>query len=224
MNFYVIILFICTITHQTQLHAATEPNESSQSTTLTSKPFRYYDLPVTLRRSIADFVGLNIPNKYGWLPLQIATACCQFKKVRGLLNQSVSPNILSDRHPTPPLSFAASCNYALCPTTQEKQQYTSIAKLLLAHGAKPDLIDERGQTPIHQAILNNNIAVLNELIKVTPNLNVLNRFGQTPYELAQSLATRSASRNEDRCAALAICMILRQAQRQKTARNISCEK
>lgn len=61
---------------------------------------------------------------------------------------------------------------------------TATIEYLLAHGAKPDIKDKQGDTVLHIIVERNNIE-LAKLFKKYFSLNVLNKNGLTPYDLAK---------------------------------------
>jgi ankyrin repeat protein len=151
------------------------------------KASKYYNLPLFLRQHIADFAGINTPNKQGWLPLQAAVANGKLSKSLFLLEHGANPNLTNLLHPTSPLCFAASYNYCVCQGKQ-KEKYQIIFRQLLSLGANSYKLDESGQTAIHQAVAAHNTSALKTILKTQPNLDIKNRWGQTPYEFAQQLA------------------------------------
>lgn len=177
----------------------------------------YYRLPLFLRQRIADFAGINTPNKQGWLPLQAAVANGKLSKSLFLLEHGANPNLTNLLHPTSPLCFAASYNYCVCQRKQ-KEKYQIIFRQLLFLGANACKLDEFGQTAIHQTIAAHNIPALKTILENQPNLTVKNRWGQTPYELAQALAANPKNHPEYRSKMLTICNILQEAEKPKSVR------
>ena len=214
-KFHILFFTMFIMLYQTLLRAAADHNETTQAVSIVQKPFKYYSLPMHIRQSIADFAGFNTPNKYGWLPLQAAVANGKLNKTLFLLIHGAHANLQNDLHPTSPLSFAASYNYSLR-SEEEKCRYATIAKHLLYNGANPYLINEQGQTAIHEAVISHNISALNAMIKSKANLDVKNKFNQTPYDLAQTLAMHPNIKNEDRQNMMRICRILDAARRKSS--------
>lgn len=213
---YLLFLSLACIEQQTaQLHSASEQQEEPAGDLVqnqhASTPNRYYDLPWHLREKIADFVGLNTPNKRGWLPLQIAAANGSPKKVLSLLERGANANLHNDAQPTSPLSLAANHNKTVR-SPQEKKGYISISKYLLDFGANPNFINERGQTALHEAIAAHNVATVQALIAAKANLNLKNKRGQTPYEFAYTLQRSLPTRTEEHQSMRTICRMLDQAQ------------
>ena len=214
--FYMLFLSLAWIEQQTtQLHCASEQEEELAVTSFnTANPFitnYYYDLPWHLRERIADFVGLNTPNKKGWLPLQIAAANGKPKKVLSLLERGANANLHNDAQPTSPLSLAANQNRTVR-SPQEKKGCVSISKYLLNFGANPNFINERGQTALHEAIAGHNVATVEALIAAKADLNLKNKRGQTPYEFAYRLQRSLPTRTEEHQSMRTICRMLDQAQ------------
>jgi ankyrin repeat protein len=203
-------------------HAACMTSDENQSivptNTMTStvvRPVNYYSLPMHLRQHIADFAGINSPNKQGWLPLQTAVASCKPKKSLFLLQHGANPRATNIAHPTSPLSFAASFNYSIC-QDKEKEQYYRIFKHLLYHDVNPYTFDEFGQTAIHNAVISHNIAALTTIIKTNLNINIKNKNDQTPYDLAKILAMHPKNHPEHRKNMYTMCAMFDRADAQSS--------
>lgn len=62
-----------------------------------------------------------------------------------------------------------------------------MVQLLLSYGAKPDVGDRYGNTPIHIAVERGNQEIVNLLINHKVELNCRDQMSRTPLHLAVSL-------------------------------------
>ena len=59
-----------------------------------------------------------------------------------------------------------------------------VARLLIAHGADPNIPDVDGYTPLHNASMRGLIEIVRLLIELGANLEVKDKQGRTPLGLA----------------------------------------
>lgn len=64
--------------------------------------------------------------------------------------------------------------------------YTEMVKLLLLHGADPNIKDDLGNTPLHLAACTNNIEIVTLLLQAGTDVSSLDNCGRNPLQLAQS--------------------------------------
>lgn len=67
------------------------------------------------------------------------------------------------------------------PGSERQRQMCAI---LLAHNADIDVKDKQGNTPLHRAVIHNNVPIAKLLLSRKANANSKNRFDQTPLHLA----------------------------------------
>jgi len=60
-----------------------------------------------------------------------------------------------------------------------------VVKLLLQHGVNPNVIDVFGNTPLHVAVINHRVELVQQLLEGGTNRDQRNREGETPLELAR---------------------------------------
>lgn len=76
-----------------------------------------------------------------------------------------------------------------------RQEYVDCASWLIDKGAKTDAIDEDGETPMHIAARNpNGASSIGVLISHKANLNIVNKKGQTPLDVAVLALNKDAVR------------------------------
>ena len=63
----------------------------------------------------------------------------------------------------------------------------AMLKLLVRHGADPNLQNKHGSTPLHEAVVNRSVDSAVSLVKLGAKLDVRNEEGQTPLELCDEL-------------------------------------
>ncbi len=214
-KFYIIFFTMLMVIHNTQKTIGSDEEALTTNTSSKSKFRYYYALPLAIRQHIGNFIGFNTPNKHGWLPLQAATANGKIASSLFLLEHGAHTNIRNEKHPTTPLSYSTSYNYSMR-SQREKDRYAIITKHLLDYGANPYLINERGQTAVHEAVMSHNIPALQAMIDKNISINVKNQFDQTPYDLAQTLASRRFLKFEDQENILKICQMLHIAKAKST--------
>ena len=61
------------------------------------------------------------------------------------------------------------------------------ARLLLAAGADPNAVGERGCTPLHEALEHKHLQVARMLIAAGASMDTTNRDGVTPRDLAKAV-------------------------------------
>jgi ankyrin repeat protein len=61
-----------------------------------------------------------------------------------------------------------------------------VARLLIAHGADPNIPEQNGCTPLHRASMNGRIEIVRLLIEYGTNVEVKDDKGRTPLDVAWS--------------------------------------
>jgi ankyrin repeat protein len=111
----------------------------------------------------------NAPDKYGRTPLHYAAYCGDISAVVRLLRRGANPNAQDEIGQTP-LHVASRFD---------------IAKLLLKHGADPNIRTKHdGRTPLHYVAAEGRLAVVGLLLKYGAYLDVRDSYGKTPLYLA----------------------------------------
>lgn len=70
----------------------------------------------------------------------------------------------------------------------------AIAKLLLEHGANPNIQDDIGQTPLHIVVLRRHDDIIPLLMKYHADPNIKDKFGETPLSDARKSGDARAVR------------------------------
>ena len=142
-------------------------------------------------------VDPNIRNKkYGATPLHYAAAYGNSKVVEVLLEHGADPNI-RDKNGITPLHFAAVSDYPKIVEVLHKKglsdyddtplqaaefNYPEVVKLLLEHGANPNIQDADGWTPLHFAVKSCHVDVVRVLLDHGADLTIRNNEGRTPLD------------------------------------------
>ena len=124
---------------------------------------------LTPRKEVID----RINNEDGIPLLVLALEFDNYSTVNLLLDLGANPNVANQAGSTP-------LHYAAHPTTP-----IAIASALLQCGANVNAINCIRNTPLHLAVMNKNKDVINLLIAHGANVNIKNRDGLTPLELAK---------------------------------------
>jgi len=137
-------------------------------------------------------VNPNIQNKDGDTPLHSAALNGKSEVVKLLLEHGADPNIQNKDGMTPlhfateysPWHFAA--RYSPWDSATERG-YLRVVKLLLEHGADPNIQNKDGMTPLHFATERGSPEVVKLLLEhgADPNIQE-NKFGWTPLHYAVS--------------------------------------
>ncbi|MDY8135949.1 ankyrin repeat domain-containing protein [Aquimarina sp. 2201CG5-10] len=112
-------------------------------------------------------IDVNISNQYGETPIQYAARYGDVKKVKALLNKGANVNVIDTDKRTPILEAVQSNN-------------KEIFDLLISSGADINV----GISPLHKAVLNDNLDFVKKLIDDKTDPDVLNKKGNTPLEIA----------------------------------------
>ena len=114
----------------------------------------------------------NVLNEEGKSPCHLATEIQSISLLSILFEYHADPNFMRKQEPYfSPLHLAV------------KQQSKETIEMLLNNGAKIDLADDLGNTPLHYASLMNNSEILKCFCNVNPtaiNWNIQNNLKETP--------------------------------------------
>ena len=157
------------------------------------------DLRTELEASTSE---INSPDSQGRSPLSWAAARGDSQKIQILLEYGANSN-LADRQNSSPLHYsknakcsdmllrhgadissrncwAATALHTVCRTSGD----LSLLSFLLTSGADPNLCDNDGQTPLHDAALKSNTACVDSLVAHGADVNVSNISGDSPLRFA----------------------------------------
>lgn len=152
-----------------------------------SKAPRIYDdnsdMRVLLKSHGVPSKDINAPDKMGWPPLPYACRGDKGEhpeKVLNLLKLGADIDVRSSKGKTA-LHCAA------------KAGFLKVINVLMENGANIDAVDNNGETPLYEAIRSTiknrekQRAALEALLTQGANLNVKNRMGLTPLQVAQQM-------------------------------------
>ncbi|KAF3363101.1 hypothetical protein PHSC3_000286 [Chlamydiales bacterium STE3] len=102
----------------------------------------------------------NIPSNTGIYPLHYAAEAGLEEMVELLLQTNVDVNKRAGCGFNTPLAFACGCG-----DPQTFQPNPEVVKLLLEHGADPNILDSTGKSPLHYAVLANQAEIIKLLLQ-----------------------------------------------------------
>src|SRR6059058_4363123 len=114
--------------------------------------------------------------------LHLAAAGYRVEIVRLLLDARADPNAANNHRRSSPLHYAAD-GFVSGPVWNAKRQVETI-QLLLDKGAKINLPDKNGATPLHRAVRTLCAAAVRALLKAGADPTAMNKPGSTPFHLA----------------------------------------
>jgi hypothetical protein len=123
--------------------------------------------------------------------LHLASAGYRVEIVKLLLKAGADPNAAANRRIASPLHYAAD-GFITGPAWNEKRQLATIRELLRC-GAKIDLPDANGATPLHRAVRTRCAAAVQLLLETGANPAMKNKPGSTPFHLAVQNTGRGGS-------------------------------
>jgi len=159
------------------------------------------NIPLTkaepIRRGGQD---ISLPIAYlGATPLLMAAKFADVEMLRSLLEAGADPAIALKSGTTPLLAAAGFGSagatrrgvnplsaYATVSTADEEKDTFEAVKLLLDHGADPNVADPAGNTALFGAVPKGFNSVVQLLADHGANLNAMNKRGQTPLKLTAS--------------------------------------
>lgn len=138
------------------------------------------------------FARTGVPNVINEIRMMTAASTNNLERVELQLKNGVNPNA-QDHYKRTALHLAAS------------HGYVEVASLLLRYGADPNVSDTLGNLPLHLACCQgsgkNAIVLIKHLLEAGTNVQILNKNGNNPLDLAKSklrmLISRSISGNPD---------------------------
>lgn len=163
---------------------------------------------------IAAGASPNISDDRGWSPLASSVSVGSVGTVRALLSAGADPNARTNDGTTP-LMLAANANLprgaliaalrsrgktvegpAVRATQTESAPggYADKVAALLAHGARPDMSDAEGMTPLFCASLVGSLRVAQMLIDHGADVNWRDKLGESPLEIAAGGSQREIVR------------------------------
>jgi ankyrin repeat protein len=129
---------------------------------------------------------VNVTNRDGETPAQVAARAGRTEAVRALSGPEAPPVAAAEPEPVAAPAAAAEPSVA---DLVEAAKVGDVAGLRRIVRAKPELInrgDERfGATALHWAALADQIAAVEALIELGADVNVANRDGETPLQVAE---------------------------------------
>lgn len=123
-------------------------------------------------------MNVNICNRYGASSLVEAIRCSpkhskRYKVIESLIQYNAVVNLRGDGRFPLPLNEAVIFNDI------------KTVKLLLAAGARVDVLDDRGMSPLHHAAAKSFLEIASILIEYKADINQSSMWGFTPLELAK---------------------------------------
>jgi len=123
--------------------------------------------------------------------LHLAAAGYRTEIVRLLLECGADPNAACNRRRSTPLHYAAD-GFITGPAWNAKQQVKTI-DCLIAGGARIDIQDKNGATPLHRAVRTRCAKAVEFLLQAGCDPHISNNSGSTPFHLAVQNTGRGAS-------------------------------
>lgn len=157
-------------------------------------------------------VNINAQDEYGNTALQLAVSENNPVMVRILLNKGADPNIENSQDVTPIMKarsvYIAEMLVDAGADFNRRVHYSSegllsyyhpeVVEFLLTKGMNPNIKDSAGNTMLHiDAMVPSKFPVLKVLVEHGGDLNALNNFGETPYDLALDLLQNHPSNEKE---------------------------
>lgn len=124
----------------------------------------------------------------GMRPLLIATKHGNARLMHLLLRQGAEVDGTGPSGETALIEAAGSIGYSYLPHYSSPEECT---RILLAHGAKVNVVDEYGRTPLLEAVEAGNLAMVRLLIQHGANINYRNKHGATPLRQAMRMKSQA---------------------------------
>lgn len=129
---------------------------------------------------LARGANVNADGGVDWPPLLVAVGRRRLDITEKLLDLGANANQQRAGGGYTPL-------HAVAGYTDEPEVTRRLLNLLLEHGAKVDMVDARGRTPLHQSACWTNLATAGRLIEAGAPLDLPDHFGITAYGYADAL-------------------------------------
>ena len=129
----------------------------------------------TFRQMFSSPIDINTPNQKGIRPLEQAIIDGNLKEFMQLINAGADVNVFNRNGDSLLHQVVKSAN-----SHESDHVNASMLDFLLEHGAKIDLKNKLGQTPLHCAVLTLNVEMIDILIAHKANLNLKDNQGRTP--------------------------------------------
>ena len=149
-----------------------------------------------LATSLVDEAGLYKSKIFHWLyvgdtALHLAAAGYRVDLVKLLLAAGADPNSSTNHRQSSPLHYAAD-GYINGPVWNAERQVKTLQSLLDA-GARINIQDKNGATPLHRAVRTRCAAAVNCLLERGADATLRNKPGSTPFHLAVQNTGRGGS-------------------------------
>ena len=149
-----------------RLHQTTPMHVAARSTSV--------EIVDLLIKEAAIMDPLHLEDDNGYQPLHIACQAGPLKVVASMIGAGANVNTFSQRARDQPLHVAA----------KSAASNSAILRCLLHHGANPCAQTDQGDTALHLACMNKNLAKLTVLLDWSPPLSVKDEDGWTPLHVA----------------------------------------
>lgn len=131
-------------------------------------------------------IPISRTNKAGDTPLHIAASKSELTIVEYLVEQGAEINLKNDLGQTPYHKALARSDTLMTAFFENAgyQPGDSFEDYLIAMGTNPDHVDNAGNTLLHRLVKTGNLELLRETLKHGYNVNVYNKAGDSPLDLA----------------------------------------
>eukprot|EP01102_Stenamoeba_stenopodia_P014281 TRINITY_DN4721_c0_g1_i2.p1 TRINITY_DN4721_c0_g1~~TRINITY_DN4721_c0_g1_i2.p1 ORF type:complete len:217 (-),score=46.52 TRINITY_DN4721_c0_g1_i2:32-682(-) len=137
--------------------------------------------------------SVNAQDKKNWTPLHYAASYQHLKIVKLLLRNSADVNLTNEAGETVlHLLTRIPCDLKSSFAKVTAKELLEVLGIVLAKGARINLQDTRGITPLHEASTKGSKKIVEYLLKHGADVHAINGQGETPYQIASLYGHKDA--------------------------------